>query len=686
MKDFFSNKLNIFLTFLLLAIVGVCVWFAFTLFGNPFDKSIVAANFSGMNKSEVEQWIADNKLDETKYNYSFQYDETIEQNYVVYQSVKEGEVIKDSLTIVYSNGKDPNAVVDVTNEINNMSADEARNWFAANGYTNVNFLYETSDTFEFGKFINVNPSSATKSEVITVTYSLGKNINDIVTTVPNFSSYTENDIKEWAKQYAIDLSIKYEEHDIAKEGEFLSQSIAADKEIKGGQSIIVTLSSGKGDGNSKTIPDTLLGITENDFIAKLKELGFTNLSKSNITYYAESIEKGNIYSYDDGNFNVGKTINYALCEGKYTFDAKDFNDKTKAEAEKTATSLKNRNARVDGKSLSIEFVKGDKNDEKAGITYDCAANKNVITCKYYDGTITDTTTGKTATIPGSYLYLSEKEFLAKLDALGFKKVSKIEPSKFSETIDEGCVWEYEDGTFDLGKTIKYRLSAGKYSFNANEFNGISKEDATNKANEYKNRNADQSKLSINFKDGEANSSNAGKTYDCSYTYKTISCKLYTGGNSAPAQVNVSDFTGKSVDEFKNWCSSNGLNANVSEQYSDGVASGVLISQSPASGSVDKGSTINAVVSKGKETVANADMLSLSMITQNYKGDNFDDTKNKVVSYLNSAGFNNVTVQETTSTKPLYSIVSITVNGSNHAGAASYPTNSAIVVTIVSANP
>ncbi len=686
MKEFFSNKLNIFLTFLLLAIVGVCVWFAFTLFGNPFDKSIVAANFSGMNKTKVEQWIADNKLDETKYNYSFQYDETIEQNYVVYQSVKEGEVIKDSLTIVYSNGKDPNATVDVTNEINNMSADEARNWFAVNGYTNVNFLYETNDTFEFGKLINVNPSSATKSEAITVTYSLGKDINDIVTTVPNFSSYTENDIKEWAKQYAIDLSIKYEEHDIAKEGEFLSQSIAADKEIKGGQSIIVTLSSGKGDGNSKTIPDTLLGITENDFIAKLKELGFTNLSKSNTTYYAESIEKGNIYSYDDGNFNVGKTINYALCEGKYTFDAKDFNDKTKAEAEKTATSLKNRNARVDGKSLSIEFVKGDKNDEKAGTTYDCTANKNVITCKYYDGTITDTTTGKTATIPGSYLYLSEKEFLAKLDALGFKKVSKIEPSKFSETIDEGCVWEYEDGTFDLGKTIKYRLSAGKYSFNANEFNGISKEDATNKANEYKNRNADQSNLSIKFTDGEANSSNAGKTYDCSYTYKTISCKLYTGGNSAPTQVNVSDFTGKSVDEFKNWCSNNGLNANVSEQYSDSVASGVLISQSPASGSVDKGSTINAVVSKGKETVANADMLSLSMITQNYKGDNFDDTKNKVISYLNSAGFNNVTVQETTSTKPLYSIVSITVNGANHTGAASYPTNSAIVVTIVSTNP
>ena len=98
------------------------------------------------------------------------------------------------------------------------------------------------------------------------------------------------------------MSIKFEEHDIAKEGEFISQSIPANKEIKGGQSLIVTLSSGKGDGNSKTIPDSYLGLSESDFISKLKALGFKNLSKSNTTYYAESIEKGNIYSYDDGTF------------------------------------------------------------------------------------------------------------------------------------------------------------------------------------------------------------------------------------------------------------------------------------------------------------------------------------------------------------------------------------------------
>lgn len=824
MKDFFSSKLNIFLSVLLLAIISVCVWFAFTLFGNPFDKSIVAVNFSGMNKTEVEKWIDDNKLDKSKYNYSFQYDDVIEQNYVVYQSVKEGEKINDSLTIVYSNGKDPSGAKDVASEIKNMSADEARKWFLVNEYTNVSFLYETSDVQEFGKLISVNPSNATKSDNITVTYSLGKSIEDIVTMVPNFSTYTELEIREWAKQYAVDLSIKFEEHDIAKEGEFISQSIPANKEIKGGQSLIVTLSSGKGDGNSKTIPDSYLGLSESDFISKLKALGFTSLSKSNTTYYAESIEKGNIYSYDDGTFSTSRTINYALSEGKYTFDAKEFNDKTKTDAEKVAANLKNRNARIDSKLITIEFVAGDKNDDKVGKTYDCAASKNAISCKVYSsdnsakaliptnnqylgkdpqtyidackklgftnfkkldttyfsttlkkdtlysyddgelslgktleyalsagpysfnandfngltkdeaskkasdlkarnaringdlitisftkgtsssvgtGKVFDCTanknnisckvngesssTGKTATIPGTYLKLTEADFLSKLKALGFNNVSKLEPSKFSETINEGCIWEYEDGTFDTSKTITYRLSAGKYSFNASEFNGISKEDAVNKANAYKNRNAAQGRLSISFTNGEANSSSAGKTYGCSYSSSTISCKVYTSGGSTNTQVSVSNYTGKSLNDFKTWCSNNGLNVSVTETSSDSVASGNIISQSPASGNVDKGSTISVTVSTGKAPVKNADMLSLSFIAQNYKGDTFDDTKNKVVSYLNGQGFSNVSVQETTSTKPLYSIVSITVNGTNHSGQASYPVDSAIVVTIVSKN-
>lgn len=826
MKDFFSSKLNIFLSVLLLAIISVCVWFAFTLFGNPFDKSIVAVNFSGMNKTEVEKWIDDNKLDKSKYSYSFQYDEVIEQNYVVYQSVKEGEKINDSLTIVYSNGKDPSGAKDVASEIKNMSADEARKWFLANEYTNVSFLYETSDVQEFGKLISVNPSIATKSDNITVTYSLGKSIEDIVTTVPNFSTYTELEIREWAKQHAIDLSIKFEEHDIAMEGEFISQSIPANKEIKGGQSLIVTLSSGKGDGNSKTIPDSYLGLSESDFISKLKALGFKNLSKSNTTYYAESIEKGNIYSYDDGTFSTSRTINYALSEGKYTFDAKEFNDKTKTDAEKVAANLKNKNARVDSKLITIEFVAGDKNDDKAGKTYDCAGSKNAISCKVYssdnsakaliptnnqylgkdpqtyidackklgftnfkkldttyfsttlkkdtlysydDGELSlgktleyalsagpysfnandfngltkdeaskkasdlkarnaringdlvtisftkgtsssvgtgkvfdctanknnisckvngessgGTATGKTANIPGTYLKLTEAEFKAKLDALGFKNLSKMEPSYFSETIGEGRIWEYDDGTFDLGKTINYRLSAGKYSFNASEFNGISKDDATNKANSYKNRNADQGKLSISFTNGEANSSNAGKTYACSYSYASISCKVYTNGGSTSTvtQVNVTNYAGKSVTDFRNWCTNNGLNPSVNEQYSDNVASGNIISQNPTSGSIDKGSTVSVVVSKGSKPVETKTLLDIDEINSFYLNGSksFDDSKSKISSYLSGVGFTNYSFVESAGDPP-YMISKITVDGNNHSNKGNYASNSAIVVYI-----
>lgn len=48
-------------------------------------------------------------------------------------------------------------------------------------------------------------------------------------------------------------------------------------------------------------------------------------------------------------------------------------------------------------------------------------------------------------------------------------------------------------------------------------------------------------------------------------------------------------------------SDNGLVANVCEQYSDGVAAGIVISQTVEAGTmVDNGSTVGIVVSKGQE--------------------------------------------------------------------------------------
>lgn len=754
MKRFFSSKLNVFLTILLIAVIGVAVWFGFTMFGNPFSKTINAIDFSKMNKTEVEKWVADSGLSADKFNYSYQYDDVVEKDYVVYQSVKEGEAISDKLTIIYSNGKDPSGTVDIANQVKNMSYSDAKKWFIQNEYTNVTYTFETSDTYEFGKIISVTPSSATKSDAITVTVSYGSSIDSIVTTVPNFSTYSKDEIESWGKEYAIDLDIKYESSDLAAENEFISQSIAAGKEIKGGQSLIITLSSGKGSANTKTIPDSYIGLTEDEFKSKLKELGFTNLAKSNETYYAESLKKDTIYYYEDGTFDTSRTINYALCAGKYTFDANEFNGKSKSDIEKLVANLKNHNARVNNSAISITFTNGDKNVDKQGQAYDCAIDGSKVSCKLYtaDGSAT-------ALIPtdGRYLGASEDKFLSDCKTLGFTNFEKGNITFYSTSLKKGTLYSYDDGELSISKTINYSLSEGPYTFNASDFNGKTTEAANTAIKSLQNRNAriNGTLVSIKFVDGTSDSSKSGQTYDCSNSGATITCKVYKGGSSGGGSTGSkatipSNLLGTSESNFLAKLKSLGFN-NYSKSnltyYSETLPSGTIWSYDD--GTFDTGTTINYALSAGAYTFNASDfnglsteevnskvkdlqnrnaargnlklnlvqgetnssnagkvygcsyssstitcnvykdgssttntsyMLSLSMISQNYTKKSFEDTKAAVDAYLKGEGFTNITYNSVAGSKN--EINKIYVGNQEHSGAASYPSDSLVTVYIM----
>ena len=69
------------------------------------------------------------------------------------------------------------------------------------------------------------------------------------------------------------------------------------------------------------------------------------------------------------------------------------------------------------------------------------------------------------------------------------------------------------------------------------------------------------------------------------------------------KVNIENKTGQSLDALRSWINAvNGQGANISfsssSEYSSSVASGAIISQSPSSGSVNPGTSISVVVSKG----------------------------------------------------------------------------------------
>ena len=625
MKRFFSSKLNVCLTILLIIVVGVAIWLGFSTFGNPFSKDVNAINFVGMNKIEVEKWVEENDLLEA-YNSSYQYDETVEKDIVVYQSVKEGAVIGDKLTIVYSQGKDPSSTVDLGENLKGKTYKEAKEWFSQNEYSNVIYKFETNENIGFGKLISVTPTSAAKTDTIEVVVSYGKSIEEITTTVPNFATYTKEEIEAWGKEYAIDIVIKYEASQKVDENGFVSQSVSEGQEIKGGESLVVVLSSGKEattekadtqkgtSTNKKIIPDSYIGLTESEFISKLKKLGFTNSAKSSITYYAESLSKDTIYYYDDGTFDTSKAINYALCAGKWSFDANEFNGLTTENANTKVKDLQNRNAKVNGSVISISFTDGAVNSDSTGKTYDCSISGSKISCKVYTKKGSNTTSDNTntkATIPGNLLGTSEQDFVTKLKSLGFNNLSKSDISYYSTTLASGTIWSYDDGTFDTSKTINYALSAGAYLFNASEFNGFSTEEVNSKVKDLQNRNAASGNLNISFKDGKSDNNNVGRVYDCSYSSGTISCYVYQ--KESESQVSTS--------------------------Y----------------------------------------MLSLSLISQNYTKTSFDTTKEAVGAYLKEQGFTNIEYIPIASNKN--EISKIYVGDQEHSAAASYPSDSLVTIEI-----
>ena len=68
------------------------------------------------------------------------------------------------------------------------------------------------------------------------------------------------------------------------------------------------------------------------------------------------------------------------------------------------------------------------------------------------------------------------------------------------------------------------------------------------------------------------------------------------------KITVVDFSAMSKTDIENWATTNKVTVNFSEEYSDSVASGSVISQSKnANDTVEEGTTIKVVISKGKKT-------------------------------------------------------------------------------------
>lgn len=457
--NFFKSKLNVILLLILILLLGVGGFFGYRMFIKP---DVVAVNYLNMNKDEINEWFFANKL-EDKVVFEEDYDENIPSGGVIYQSVKEGDKIKDKVTIIISKGKDPNSAIEIPSE--NQTYDSISLWFKENGFNNVSYKYVDSDEQKQGTVLSISPLKALKTDTIVVEIA-GKEMY----SVPEFSSYSKSEIDSWAKDHEISVKYLYESSKAIKEGGVIKQSISSGESISRGGSITITLS--QGDIKTATIPATLLGSSEKDFIAKLNNLGFTNLKKDTVTYFSTKSAKGTIFSYDDGNLPVDEVINYAISAGQYSFDKTEYEGKTLTKVKDMVAEYNKRNAHI-----TLETIEEKSDSVSPGELYSCTSkfdNPNItVSCKLSKG---DGTTTK-ATLPTNLLGYKESDFLAKAKALGFTNVVKDSSGYYSTINAKDTIAYYDpDGEMLTNTKITYRLSLGAYTFNASDFNGKSKAD------------------------------------------------------------------------------------------------------------------------------------------------------------------------------------------------------------------
>jgi len=99
--------------------------------------------------------------------------------------------------------------------------------------------------------------------------------------------------------------------------------------------------------------------------------------------------------------------------------------------------------------------------------------------------------------------------------------------------------------------------------------------------------------------GEETSTDAGT--GSSITQSGDETNNTTDNKTNSNKVTVADFSSMSKADIENWATTNKVTVKFSEEYSDSVASGSVISQSKsANDTVNEGSTIKVVLSKGKK--------------------------------------------------------------------------------------
>ena len=198
------------------------------------------------------------------------------------------------------------------------------------------------------------------------------------------------------------------------------------------------------------------------------------------------------------------------------------------------------------------------------------------------------------------LGLTEDQAREAAEKAGFKlEVSGTEASDQDEgtVIDQDP--EYGEEA-ERGSTINVVLSAGPSTVTVPDVTGDDVSTATEKIEaEGLSVGSTSEEYSDEYDEGEVirTTPSSGSEVE---EGSTVNLVVSQGVNPEDEMVTVQSFVGMPERNLTSWAEDNGINVDRSEDYSDDVGVGRIISQSLTSGTVAKGTTISYVVSLGGE--------------------------------------------------------------------------------------
>ena len=616
----FKNKkilLSLFTIFTLF--VGI-VFGLFLLFTHT--KDIIVDDFSTKTIAEVMQWQKDNNIDDDLIIIAKEYSETYTKDTIISQSLIEGDILDTPIKIVISKGFDPNKKINMI-DFNGLSKENIDKFFTNNHFSDVTYLYETSETISKDKFIKINneEKSLARNSIIVITLSSGSVKDGVEIIMPDFSNSNKHSIDVWAKDYYIKVNYTYSFSDTVEVGKVISFTPQKDTTIKTNSSIQVTISKGK-----KIIVKDFIGKNKSELEKWIKEVNLT-LNKYKEVYSSkekdiilEQTPKAKTELAEEEEVTATISIGKVNIKNHINIPYSTF--------EKWLNDLNNKHHK--SAKISVE-----KKEIESSITSGSIAKMTIGNVNYTSNTDTAVMVNPSSKI---IVYVSkgikvtitnkkgssETEFKKYITDLGLIANNLNNPI-YSDAVS-GTIAYNDTGSKDKGSTINYKLSLGIYDPIVTDFNSKSVSDINNIIKTANDKNAGWS--FIKKADVYSDTITKGLSLDCEKdsTAKQLKCNISKGVEPKP--INVVDKSGISIDEFTSYLSHNGLVlGSKKEEYHESILIGCIISNDV--GNKDVGSSINYVVSKGPAPKLTFQLTELLL---NEKL-NFEDTKAAVLNFL-----------------------------------------------------